>query len=264
MAYIEFEKSIRDVEWSMHRLHSHTHYEIYYLSKGSRSFYLANALMTVTAPAILVIPPHVLHKTEGGGFERYNVNVSPSYLDEYQREILNKTALSITRPTAQEAEAFKQLLEDAITIDRRKKHGEYVLRSLLTHAVFMINSFDVLASKPTKLTASVVPSTVLKVIRYLEEDFHEKITLDDLSHKFFIAKTTLIYNFNKYLSCSPMDFLLNIRLTKAKEMLTSSSDSIGKISEQCGFSSANYFGLIFKEKEGLSPLNYRKLQRNKY
>ena len=66
MAYIEFEKSVRAAEWSMHRLHSHAHYEIYFLSQGSRSFYLANALLTLNAPAVLVIPPHVMHKTEGG------------------------------------------------------------------------------------------------------------------------------------------------------------------------------------------------------
>lgn len=264
MAYIEFEKSVRDTEWSMHRLHSHSHYEIYFLSKGSRSFYLANALLTLTAPAVLVIPPHVMHKTEGGAFERYNVNVAPTYMDEYQREILNKTSLTVTRPTEDEAIALVKLLSDAMAVDRRKKHSEYVLRALLTHTVFMLNRFNVLANKPTTLTASAVPPIVLKVIRHLEERFAEKITLDGLAQEFFTAKTTLIYNFKKYLSCSPMDFLLNIRLTKAKEMLTNTRLNVGEISERCGFSSANYFGLIFKEKEGLSPLNYRKVQLNKF
>ena len=263
MAFIEFEKSIRDVEWSMHRLHSHAHYEIYFLSSGSRTFYLANALLTLTAPAVLVIPPHVLHKTEGGAFTRYNVNVATSYLDDYQKEILNKKALSVTRPTNSQADALRQLLDNAAGVDRRKKHSEYVLRALLTNVAFMLDGFDVLATKPNKMTADFVPDTVLKVIKYMEENCPEKITLDDLSARFFTAKTTLIYNFNKYLGCSPMDFLLNIRLNKAKEMLANSNESIAIVAERCGFSSANYFGLIFKEKEGLSPLNYRKNQKNK-
>ena len=229
MAYIEFEKSVREKEWSMHKLHSHAHYEIYFLSKGSRTFYLANALLTLRAPAVMVIPPNVMHKTEGGGFERYNINVSLSYLDEFQKESLNKLSLHILKPTDDEAKMLLKLVDDAMSMDRRKKYADSILHSLLTHAVFMFSKFSVLANKPTKLT----------------------------------AKTTLIYNFNKYLGCSPMEFLLHTRLTKAKEMLASGRYNVGEVSDKCGFSSANYFGLIFKEKEGLSPLNYRKVQRDK-
>ena len=71
------------------------------------------------------------------------------------------------------------------------------------------------------------------------------------------------YNFKKYTNCSLIDFLLNIRLTKAKELLVNAKKSVEEIAELCGFSSANYFGLIFKKKEGVSPINYRKIQREK-
>jgi transcriptional regulator GlxA family with amidase domain len=54
-----------------------------------------------------------------------------------------------------------------------------------------------------------------------------------------------------------------VRLTKAKKMLVDTHKSVGEISELCGFSSANYFGLIFKQKEHLSPLQYRKNQQSK-
>ena len=50
---------------------------------------------------------------------------------------------------------------------------------------------------------------------------------------------------------------------KAKEFLLNTKKSVGEISELCGFSSSNYFGLIFKQKEGLSPANYRKHQHTK-
>ena len=65
------------------------------------------------------------------------------------------------------------------------------------------------------------------------------------------------------MNCSPIDFLLNVRLNKAKEMLLHTKKSVGDVSEACGFSSANYFGLIFKQKEGLSPANYRKHEQTK-
>ena len=59
---------------------------------------------------------------------------------------------------------------------------------------------------------------------------------------------------------SPIDFLVDVRLTKAKQMLVSTKKGLEEIAYLNGFSSANYFGLIFKKREGLSPLNYRKNQ----
>ena len=47
MAFIEIDKHVRNDEWVMHSFHSHSHYEIYYLVKGSRSFFLANSLQKI-------------------------------------------------------------------------------------------------------------------------------------------------------------------------------------------------------------------------
>jgi ribonuclease R len=46
-------------------------------------------LYKLNAPTLIVIPPRVVHKTEGGPFERHNVNVSPAYLDPFQKEVLD-------------------------------------------------------------------------------------------------------------------------------------------------------------------------------
>jgi transcriptional regulator GlxA family with amidase domain len=53
-------------------------------------------------------------------------------------------------------------------------------------------------------------------------------------------------------------------LNKAKHLLLSTDKTVNEIAELCGFSSANYFGLIFKKKENLSPLTYRKNQLAKF
>jgi AraC-like DNA-binding protein len=104
-----------------------------------------------------------------------------------------------------------------------------------------------------------------RAINYFNEHYAdtESISLDALSRELFASKTTLIYNFKKYTNCSPMEFLLSVRLTKAKEQLANTQKSVESVALDCGFSSANYFGLIFKKKEGISPSAYRKKQRTK-
>ena len=262
MAFIEIEKSVRENEWSMQELHSHSHYELYFLSKGTRSFFLSNSLYQVTAPIVIVIPPHVMHKTEGDAFERYNFNVDAAYLDPYQKEVLETQALRIIKPSPTQAEQLTALLDNAILANERQKHASHVTRALFSYCVYLLENLQN-ALSPNATTQSDIPPLVLKIIDFLHVHYAETLTLQSISNVFLVSKATLLYNFKKYTNCSPIDFLLNIRLTKAKEWLSKSELSVNEIAERCGFSSANYFGLIFKQKEGISPLRYRKNQREK-
>ncbi len=263
MSFIQIEQSVRENAWSMHALHSHPHYEIYFLCKGSRSFFLSNTFYKVNAPVVIVVPPHVMHKTEGGSFMRFNIDVSPEYLDEFEKETLDKKALLVTKLSPDTATRMEQLFNELSHVNRHQKHGEKILKTLFSYVVFLLSSNSAANLQPTATATQDIPPLVLKIINYLNENYAEKITLERLSEQFFVAKPTLLYNFKKYTGCSPIDFLVNVRLTKAKQMLLNSRKSVGEIAELCGFSSSNYFGLIFKQKENLSPSNYRKYQQSK-
>ena len=263
MNFIEIEKSIRSEEWSMLNLHSHTHYEIYFLQKGNRTFFLSNALYKLTAPVLIIIPPHTLHKTEGSAFERYNINVSEDYLEEFQKHVMQEKALSVIKLNNEQNALFEDVLDQINKVNKRQKYSNEIIKTLFSYLILQINnlSAETLSSSVNRISA--IPPQMLKVIDFINQNYKENLTLSTLCEKFFLSKGTLIYNFNKYMKCSPIEYLLSIRLTKAKEFLQKTNKSIGEIAELCGFSSANYFGLIFKGKENLSPMAYRKHQKNK-
>lgn len=263
MSFIEIEKKVQQGNWDMRDLHSHAHYEIYFLYKGSRKFFLSNALYTLHSPCIVVIPPYTMHKTEGGAFERYNIDVMPEYLNEYQREVLDSRALDKVALDGQQSRAFEDILSALSQIDRRKKTGERETEALFAYFVYLLCHVDGEGARSLAVEGNDIPPVVLKVINYLDENIRERISLEELSKRFFVSKGTLIYNFKKYTGCSPMEFLLTLRLTKAKEQLVGSKKGMEQIAAECGFSSANYFSLIFKQKEKMSPTSYRKYQRSK-
>ena len=263
MHFIEIEKGVTTEPWSMIDLHSHSHYEIYFLTKGKRRFFLSNTLYSLTAPVIIIIPPYTMHKTEGDAFERFNLNVSTSYLDEFQKYTLTRKALLPISLNDKNKAEFVKILEKATKVDKQSKFAENIIKSLFSYLIMLISELDDCALHPAISINKDVPPVVLKVIDYLNTHYFDKITLSSIANKFYVSKGSLIYSFNKFMDCSPIDYLLNIRLTKAKELLLNSKKSIGEISELCGFSSANYFGLIFKQKEKLSPANYKKYQNQK-
>ncbi|MBR2335178.1 MAG: helix-turn-helix transcriptional regulator [Clostridia bacterium] len=262
MRFIEIEKAVQMGNWNMKDLHSHAHYEIYYLYKGSRTFLLSNAIYVLDAPVLVVIPPYTMHKTEGGPFERYNIDVSSGYLNDFQRDVLDSIALRRIATSAEHSKELLRLLREMAAIDKKHKKSAHEINALFSYFIYMLSKNEVGGDEV--FDENKMSPLVLRIINYFNENFGERITLEDLSRDFFASKTTLIYHFKKYTNCSPIDFLLNVRITKAKEQLVNTKKSVEMIAHDCGFSSANYFGLIFKKKEGMSPANYRKYQRSKF
>jgi len=262
-SFIEVEKVISTQPSKSHPIHSHKHYEIYFLTKGTRRLLFANSLYNVDAPAIVIIPPHRLHATEGGPFERYNVDASEVALDPFQLDIIEDKQLRLLKPTEKQAKMLIELLDEIRQLDSLKKHNNIAFNTLFSYYLYSIGKLGEDKENIIEHQSDFVPSLVLNIISYLKENHKESITLDFLSKKFSVSKATLIYNFNKYLHSSPVDYLINIRIQHAKAALTETNYSLSEIAESCGFSNANYFSLMFKRKVGLSPANYRKYKREK-
>lgn len=258
MKFLMIDKVAQKEAHTMNILHSHSHYEIYILTKGQRTYFFYNALYTIKAPACIVIPPFVMHKTEGGGYERYNINVLPKYLNETEKEILQSKAVVPFSFPESDNKAVLRLLELLMEFQEQDEpYNEYMSRACFNSILALINKN---ATAPQELPPSnSFPTLLLKIMDYFNRHYQEKITLDVLADEFFVSKTTVIYNFKKHMKLSPMDYLLNVRLSKAKELLLSPQKmSIEKMSEMCGFSSANYFTECFKRKEGMPPTEFRK------
>lgn len=262
-SFIEVEKVISTDSSKSHPIHSHKHYEIYFLTKGTRRLLFANSLYSVDAPAIVIIPPHRLHATEGGPFERYNVDAAEVAMDPFQLDIIEDKQLRLLKPTEKQAQMLIGLLDEIRQLDPLKKHNNIAFNTLFSYYLYSIGKLEEDTENIVEHKADFVPSLVLNIISYLKENYKEPITLDFLSQRFSVSKATLNYNFNKFLHSSPVDYLINIRIQQAKAMLTDTNRNLSEIAEHCGFGSVNYFSLMFKRKVGLSPANYRKYQREK-
>lgn len=94
---------------------------------------------------------------------------------------------------------------------------------------------------------------------YLDEHYADKISLDQLSEVFFINKFYLTRVFKEQFGLSINNYLLQKRITHAKQLLRFTDDTIETIGAECGISDPNYFSRVFKQVEGISPGEYRKM-----
>ena len=98
------------------------------------------------------------------------------------------------------------------------------------------------------------------VINFIRANIGEKIHIEQLSEKACMSRASFYRAFKREFSISPVDFILQEKIKKAKHLLTDTKASISDVCYQLGFSDLNYFGRQFKKSEGISPTQYRSLK----
>lgn len=86
-----------------------------------------------------------------------------------------------------------------------------------------------------------------------------ELSVGGLCRHFYISESQLRRKIVKATGLPPNEYILTLRLNRAKNELVYTNKSIREIAENCGFSTPNYFSRCFSADTGCSPGNYRRL-----
>ena len=73
-----------------------------------------------------------------------------------------------------------------------------------------------------------------------------------------MSKSYFLRLFRRYMGTTPYNYLVNFRITQAKELLVLTDHSVSEIAQEVGFGDASNFSTRFAKATGQSPLQYRK------
>lgn len=105
-----------------------------------------------------------------------------------------------------------------------------------------------------------VPPEITFICNYINENYSEKITLNAIADSVGFSKYYISRLFKQHMGVTIIDYLIKVRLDKAKELLGKGDYSIKQISFMIGYSDPNYFTWSFKKYLGISPIKYRYFQ----
>ncbi len=101
-----------------------------------------------------------------------------------------------------------------------------------------------------------------EIIEYINNNLGERLTLEGLCEHFHTNRTTLARLIKEATGKSPIRYILEERLRRSRAELEEGELSVSEIAEKYGFSDDNYFIRAFKNKYGISPLQFRKSLAN--
>jgi len=100
-------------------------------------------------------------------------------------------------------------------------------------------------------------SSISRALQYIEDNFKENISLNDVAEEIEISPYYLSKLFKSKIGVNYIDYLTNVRLSYAKQMLSETDESIQNICLTSGYMDPNYFSRIFKKHVGVTPRQYK-------
>lgn len=133
-------------------------------------------------------------------------------------------------------------------------HSEIIVSSLIVEILTQL----LIQNSSQNLMLGFMPAYLKDILKEIDNHFQEPLNLDYLSNKFSISKYHLSREFKRYIGTPLNEYIILTRLNHAKELLKYSDLTVEEIAFSCGFHQVTHFINLFKKREKLTPLRFRK------
>lgn len=262
--------------------HSHAHYEIYYFHRGDCKYLIHNSIYELQPEDIIIMDGLTAHRANPSRFEPYErsiVHFSPRWIDpvietlpfpellapfkEMNNCLLRGQDDGERRIILNCMKDMAQLLTDeSFHMQEQSSQKPEVEAELKVLLLTMLVQIFKLSKKENEQLAKQKSEKVVHVeniATFIQGNFKEKITLDDISSKLNLSKFYLSRIFKEVTGTTVMDYVMACRLNQVKYDLEMNLDkTLHEIAGDCGFESPAHFSRFFKKSLGMTPSEYRK------
>ena len=229
--------------------HSHNGYEIYFNVGGDVSFMIEDKIYPIRRGAIAISPPNALHHIIFKNNERHRcfcLWADGDYLDE----LLFGGKTGAIYPDEKNTEEIENILKSLCEgVDSVSKY------ILFFSMIKIIRD----SAKGAHVSQDLdIPSDVRRSINYICENISTNIKISEVAKYSGVSVNTLERRFMKFFGVSPIDFIVEKRLSASCELLKRGEMTVEQVSCAVCFSSPSAFISKFKRKFGITPLQYKK------
>lgn len=247
---------------SYQAMHAHKdRVEIIYLLSGKGEHMIGKHRYFTDAGDLLVINAGVLHEERARGAETLKfcccAVTNLKFKGKKEGELVGREQLPVISVGKQ-----KEVLLGLFQMIQRESYEENFFKGItcsLLASVIVLKTFELISNSQCKgIDQTKEHWLVEKVQEYLDCNYQNKITLQNMADFAAVSPWYLDRIFKKYTGASPTQYLIHRKLGYAQSLFTDTEESIAKIAEKIGYDNPSYFSQLFKKKFGMTPGEYRK------
>lgn len=245
-------------------LHSHEFYQLIYVASGSGSIMIEGEDLEIKQGDVVFIAPSIEHAFNRSGSDMTTYEIK---FNIFEKE-LDDIASSIGLLYYEEDNKIKNLILKIIEESQEckpyyKKSIENFLSQIIIYLTRTKSMME--ADEEKNLVFYEGHSSIaVKTKLYFDLNYEKRVSLVHLAEEFCVSQSHLCREFSKNFGLSPIKYLNNLRIEKAKELLSVSDFSVTEIAYKVGFSDIHYFSRYFNKQENKSPIQYRSDVRDNF
>ena len=235
----------------MAAMHYHVSFELYYLVRGEREYFIEDRFLRMGDGDFLLIPPGLLHRTAGKGADRVLIHFSESFLLRY----FTKEALHLLRigeapfvfhPKKEDKLFFEGVISELLKPAAAERRAFYLFELL----------FRMYFSKNEYAEQKCSDQRIGEIVQYINENYGKISSIEQIAEKFYLSKFYLCRLFTRELGVSLISYLNMIKIRAACAMLEANKLTLTEISMECGFNSSSYFCKVFRDLTDMTPKEF--------
>jgi AraC-like DNA-binding protein len=231
-------------------------FQVIYVTRGEGTLETKSAgTRTVRAGQAFLLFPGEWHRYRPAPQEGWDEHWL-GFAGACAERLLERGLISACRPVFNAGLASDLMAAFTRTINLVKQESPGFQQSLAAVVLEILGRIHA-AERTTEVGADELRKAVMETKLYLAERLDESINLPALAGHFAVSYNTLRRAFKLHTGFSPHQYQLELRISKAKQLLAGTSLTIKEIADQLGFESPYYFSRLFKRRIGLSPEVWR-------
>lgn len=230
--------------------HWHEHLELHFIRSGNGKIKVGGKTLDVGKRNCVIANPNELHEGISGKASYICIIIPPEFLED--NHVIFESIFTDEKIWEYVDEIYR-LNNDFSSVNALgiKAQSYLLLKYLIeNHSVKSLDE-SIYQNRLKKL--SVVNST----IKYIDDNYSEKISTKLLAERMHISEGHFCSLFKSATGISSNEYIMKVRIAKAKRLLKYSDMNITEISNACGFNDPNYFTRAFKKHIEITPKEYR-------
>lgn len=250
--------------------HCHDFIEFSYVVSGSVTYKIEDKLYKINEKTLLPFNPGVYHKeslSKGEQATELHIGFRNIQVEGLPFDFILKENADVPLEFKQYKEDFHKCCLEIIEEQEACEIGkELILKSLVMKLIALFLKETNYVKNKKKIDRYDFPfydkSNVVKIILdYFDNNYMENISLDDLAKNMYMSSVYVSKVFKEKTGESPINYLINLRLEKAKDLLISTESPIKAIAQSVGYKDAYYFSKLFKKYYEHSPCKFRSINK---